>query len=60
MRTTIYIDGFNFYYRGVRGTPYKWLDVKSESSNGDRPRFPMSLRNESLAIKLSPIASLHS
>jgi hypothetical protein len=22
----IYIDGFNFYYRCVKGTPYKWLD----------------------------------
>ena len=24
--TNIYIDGFNLYYRAVRGTPYKWLD----------------------------------
>jgi NYN domain len=22
----VYIDGFNFYYGAVRGTPYKWLD----------------------------------
>ena len=28
MRTYIYIDGFNFYYRAVRNTPYKWLDLK--------------------------------
>ncbi|MSQ52041.1 MAG: NYN domain-containing protein [Betaproteobacteria bacterium] len=28
MRTAIYIDGFNLYYRAVRGTPYKWLDLK--------------------------------
>ncbi len=26
MRTYIYVDGFNFYYGAVRGTPYKWLD----------------------------------
>lgn len=26
-RTTVYIDGFNFYYGTVRGTPWKWLDV---------------------------------
>ena len=26
MRTSIYIDGFNFYYAAVKGTPYKWLD----------------------------------
>jgi uncharacterized LabA/DUF88 family protein len=26
MRTSVYIDGFNFYYGAVRRTPYKWLD----------------------------------
>ena len=26
MRTNIYIDGFNFYYGAVKGTPYKWLN----------------------------------
>lgn len=25
-RTIVYIDGFNFYYGTVRGTPWKWLD----------------------------------
>lgn len=29
MRTIVYIDGFNFYYRAVKNTPYKWLDFKS-------------------------------
>ncbi len=29
MCTIIYIDGFNFYYRAVKNTPYKWLDFKS-------------------------------
>ncbi len=28
MRTIIYIDGFNFYYRAVKNTPYKWLNFK--------------------------------
>jgi len=28
MRTFLYIDGFNFYYGAVRGTPYNWLDFK--------------------------------
>jgi uncharacterized LabA/DUF88 family protein len=27
MRTFVYLDGFNFYYGAVRGTPYKWLDI---------------------------------
>jgi hypothetical protein len=26
-RTIVYIDGFNFYYGQVRGTPWKWLDL---------------------------------
>jgi len=26
MRTRVYVDGFNFYYGCVRGTPYRWLD----------------------------------
>ena len=25
-RTSVYIDGFNFYYGEVRGTPWKWLN----------------------------------
>jgi uncharacterized LabA/DUF88 family protein len=25
-KTNVYIDGFNFYYGCVKGTPYKWLD----------------------------------
>lgn len=28
MRTCIYIDGFNLYYGALKGTPYKWLDLK--------------------------------
>ena len=26
VRTSFYIDGFNLYYRAVKGTRYKWLD----------------------------------
>jgi uncharacterized LabA/DUF88 family protein len=26
LRTIVYIDGYNFYYGAVRGTPCKWLD----------------------------------
>jgi hypothetical protein len=28
VRTFVYVDGFNLYYRALRGTPYKWLDLK--------------------------------
>ena len=27
IRTNIYIDGLNLYYRALRGTPYRWLDI---------------------------------
>ncbi len=29
IRTNVYIDGFNLYYGAVRGTPYKWLDLRT-------------------------------
>ena len=28
-RTCVYVDGFNFYYGVVKGTPYKWLNFKA-------------------------------
>ena len=27
--TIVYIDGFNLYYGALRGTPFKWLDVRA-------------------------------
>src|SRR6266478_3708251 len=27
-RTIVYVDGFNLYYRALKGTPYKWLNIK--------------------------------
>lgn len=30
-RTYIYIDGFNLYFRGIKNTSYKWLDLKALS-----------------------------
>lgn len=28
MRTNVYVDGFNLYYGALRGTLYKWLDIR--------------------------------
>ena len=28
MRTNIYIDGFNLYYRALKDTPFRWLDLR--------------------------------
>jgi uncharacterized LabA/DUF88 family protein len=38
MRTSIYVDGFNLYYRALKGTPYKWLDIKLLVSNLLQPQ----------------------
>lgn len=29
MKTRIYIDGFNLYYRCLKGTPHKWLNISA-------------------------------
>ena len=31
-RTLVYIDGFNLYYRALKGTPHKWLDLAALSA----------------------------
>lgn len=28
-RTIVYVDGFNFYYGAVKGTPWKWLNPEA-------------------------------
>jgi uncharacterized LabA/DUF88 family protein len=28
MRAVLYVDGFNLYYRCLKGTPYRWLDLE--------------------------------
>ena len=33
MRTTIYVDGLNLYYRCVRKTEFKWLDLSQLFTN---------------------------
>jgi hypothetical protein len=31
-RTIVYIDGFNLYYRTLKGTAHKWLDIAAMSA----------------------------
>jgi len=45
MRTYVYIDGFNLYYRALKGTPYKWLDLKTLFT------YLLNPQNEIQAIK---------
>ncbi len=32
MKVGVYVDGFNLYYRALRGTDFKWLDVSKLSA----------------------------
>jgi hypothetical protein len=27
MKVYVYVDGFNLYYRTLKGTPYKWINL---------------------------------
>ncbi len=29
MRTRVFVDGFNLYYGCLKGSPYKWLDIRA-------------------------------
>ena len=31
-RTIVYIDGFNLYYRALKGTAHKWLNIAAMSA----------------------------
>ena len=31
METYVYVDGFNLYYRALKRTPFKWLDIREMS-----------------------------
>ena len=33
MITNIYVDGFNLYYRALRDTPFRWLDLRKLAEN---------------------------
>lgn len=45
MKTIIYIDGFNLYYRALKDSPYKWLDLKKLAQN------LLAAENEIVGIK---------
>jgi hypothetical protein len=31
VRANVYVDGFSLYYSALKGTPYKWLDLRKLS-----------------------------
>jgi len=50
LRTYIYVDGFNLYYRALRNTPYKWLDLKTLFRNLLGPQHDILAINYYTAI----------
>ena len=40
MRTYVYVDGFNLYYGALKGSHYKWLDLKDSDQTGFLCRVP--------------------
>lgn len=38
MRTYVYVDGFNLYYGALKGSPYRWLDMKALFSHILQPK----------------------
>jgi uncharacterized LabA/DUF88 family protein len=38
MRTYVYVDGFNLYYGALKGSHYKWLDLKALFTSILRPQ----------------------
>ncbi len=31
VKTNVYVDGFNLYYRALKDTPFRWLDLRKLS-----------------------------
>jgi len=53
MRTWVYIDGFNLYYRSLKNTPYKWLDPLKAAQNVLKPNYNIQ-RIKFFTARVSP------
>jgi uncharacterized LabA/DUF88 family protein len=38
-RTFVYVDGFNLYYRALKGSPYKWLNLEAFAAGVLGPHY---------------------
>ena len=50
MKTNVYIDGLNLYYRAVQGTQYKWLDIEMHYSKNCFLEIPCAKSSISLRL----------
>ena len=56
-RAIVYVDGFNFYYGAVRGTPWKWLDPGAPFRKGPgRQNTLVKIKYYHLVAALQPPA----
>lgn len=55
LRTYVYVDGLNLYYRALRGTPYKWLDLLALCKQSLRPQNHI-LKIEYFTARILPTA----
>lgn len=56
MRTAVYVDGFNLYYRALKGTPYRWLDLLALSQQMVRPTNQITrIRYFTARVKPNPL-----
>ncbi len=54
MNINVYIDGFNVYFCTVRGTPYKWLDLRLLCANLFPTKTISKLKYFSAKVKAVP------
>ncbi len=52
----VYVDGFNLYYRALRCTPWRWLDLQALATRLLSPRFTLHrIRYFTAPIRAGPI-----
>ncbi len=56
LRTRVYIDGFNFYYGCLKGTPWKWLDLAVLFEQHILPSILHNYNGQNAQHQLLPLA----
>ena len=51
--TNVYVDGFNLYYRALKDTPFRWLDLRKLAETL-RSQFPDTLTDDVGVIAKPP------
>jgi len=54
MRTHVYVDGFNFYYGCVKGTPFRWLNFQELFRRLLRPNDVRAIKYFTARVEARP------